>query len=139
MSALAKGLYDGLRGESTITADLPAYEGGFSIFNTSPIPPDAPWPMIVFTVAQGWENFDTKTTTGHEIFIDIGVFDEASGSTVIIDRLAEAVRDFLHRNLTALTIAGFNLRIISATGPISNDVEKVYGRMVSLRLVIEEI
>jgi len=136
MSALTAALYDLLAGDATLTALLSTYGSAPAIFTTDPAPGDAALPYIVSAgeVSQG--PFDTKTTRGRDILRDVRCYASASGSAVTVEAIAERVRALLHRQ--ELTIAGFTWIWASCSGPIGADETDAYGRIISVRFVMEE-
>jgi len=136
MSALTAAIYDCLAGDATLTALLSTYGVTPAIFTTDPAPGDAELPYIVTAGEVSQAPFDTKTTLGRTIVRDVRCYASASGSGITVEAIAERVRALLHRQ--ALTIAGFAWIWAECSGPIVADEPDAYGRIVSVRLTVEE-
>jgi len=81
-------------------------------------------------------SWDTKTTEGREIFRDVRFYTEANGSAVTVEALAERARELLHRQ--ALSVDGFSVIVAECSGPVKADEPDAYGRIVTVRLLMEE-
>jgi len=134
---LTKALYDTLSADGTLTAMLADYHGGPAIFTTDPPPGDAVLPYIVTAGAVAAEPVDTKTTQGRTITRDIRCYSAASGSAAAVEQIAERVRALLHRQ--ALEIDGFVWIWAECSGPIAADEQDAYGRIVTVRMTIEQL
>lgn len=138
MGALSQAFYDRLRGDGTLTAMLATYEGAPAVFTTDPAPPDAVLPYIVTAGEFAIEPFDTKTLEGRTVYRDIRCYAAEDGSATLIEDIAERVRALFHRY--ALPVAGFSTVLCNVSGPTvaPDDDETVTGRLVSVRLVLQE-
>ena len=136
MSALTAALYALLAGDATLTALLSTYGSAPAIFTTDPAPGDAELPYIVTAGAVSQSPFDTKTTRGRDVVRDVRCYASASGSAIVVEAIAERVRALLHRQ--ELAIDGFSWVWASCSGPIGADEPDAYGRIVSVRLTVEE-
>jgi len=136
MSTLSEALYDLLAGDATLTALLSTYGSAPAVFTTDPAPGDAELPYIVTAGEVSQAPFDTKTTLGRTIVRDVRCYASASGSAVTVEAIAERVRALLHRQ--ELAIDGFAWIWAACSGPIGADEPDAYGRIVSVRLTVEE-
>lgn len=136
MSAITQGIYDALAADGTLTGLLNTYQGAPAIFTTDPAPGDAELPYIVTAGEIAQEAFDTKTTRGRTVTRDVRCYSAASGSAAVVEAIAERVRAILHRQ--ALTIDGFMWVWSECSGPQVTDEQDSYGRIVTVRMVIEE-
>lgn len=138
MGALSQAFYDRLTGDATLTGLLATYEGGPAVFTIDPAPPDAQLPFIVTAGEFAQAPFDTKTLYGRTAFRDIRCYASEVGSAVLIDDIAERVRALFHRY--PLPVAGFATVLCEASGPTvaPDDDETVTGRIVSVRIVLQE-
>lgn len=132
---IRKAVYSALSTDATLTALLGTYEGSAAIFTTDPAPGDAPMPLIVATTVPARQPFDTKTTLGMQVWLDVRVYAEATGSAALIDQIAERVYDLLHRQ--TLTFDNRTWILSECTGPISVDESDAYGRIITLRVIAE--
>lgn len=136
MSVLTAALYDVLAGDVTLTDLLSTYDGAPAIFTTDPAPGDATLPYIVSAGEIAQTPFDTKTTRGRIVTRDIRCYTAASGSAVTVETIAERVRVLLHR--VEITIADHEWIMAECSGPMTADEQDAYGRIVTVRMTIEE-
>lgn len=135
MSALTAAIYDRLAGDTELASMLAIYRGEPAVFTVDPAPGDAVLPFIVsagHAVDTAW---DTKTTQGREIWRDVRCYAPADGSATLIESIAERVRALLHRQ--ALAVDGFGVWLTECSGPIASDDTEAYGRIVTVRLVMQ--
>ena len=137
MSILTQAIYDALSADATLIALLAEYRGEPAIFTTDPPPGDATLPYIVTAAEITQAPFDTKTTRGREAWRDVRCYAEADGSAVTVEEIAERVRTLLHRQ--ALVVTGFVWFLAECTGPVVADERDAYGRIVTVRTMVEEI
>ena len=137
MGAITEAIYDVLAGDATLTALLATYGGEPAIFTTDPAPGDAELPYIVSAGEVAHSPFDTKTTRGRVAMRDVRCYTDATGSAVVVETIAERVRALLHRQ--TLAISDFECVIADCSGPVAADGPDAYGRIVSVRLTIEEV
>lgn len=140
MGALSQAFYDRMANDATLTSGsgLATYGLAPAIFTRDPVPQDATLPYILMDGETLHDPFDTKTTLGHDLTRDIRVFAEATGSTEVVETLAERIRQLFHRY--ALPVTGFTKTLLAeAFGPIELPSDgTVYGREISVRLVLME-
>lgn len=137
MSVITAAIYDRLAGDATLAGLLSAYGGEPAVFTTDPAPGDATLPYIVTAGEVTTTPFDSKTTLGREFRRDVRCYAAATGSAATVEAMAERVRALLHRQ--ALAIPGFVWILCECSGPISADERDAYGRIVSVRLLVEEL
>jgi hypothetical protein len=138
MEAVTRALYDRLSNDSELAGLLSTYGGEPAIFSVDPAPADAELPFVVSAGAFAQIPFDTKTGEGRQLWRDVRCYDEEKGSTLAIDAIAERIRTLLHRY--ALPVTGWGTLLADVTGPAmaADDNERVVGRIVTLRLVLQE-
>ena len=136
MSAVTEAIYDALAGDATLTALLTTYGGEPAIFTIDPAPGDAVLPYIVSAGEVAQTPWDTKTTRGWMAMRDLRCYTDVTGSAVLVEAIAERARVLLHRQ--TLTILGFVCVIADCSGPVAADGQDAYGRIVSVRLTMEE-
>jgi hypothetical protein len=137
MSAITEAIYDVLAGDGTLTAMLAVYGGEPAIFTTDPAPGDAMLPYVVSAGEVAQSPFDTKTTRGRTIVRDLRCYTDVTGSAVLVEAIAERVRALLHRQ--SFAISDFEWIMADCSGPVAADGQDAYGRIVSIRLTIEEV
>jgi hypothetical protein len=131
-----EAIYDELVADSTLTALLSTYESLPAIFTVDPAPGDADLPYIVISPITDQAPFDTKTSQGRIVRVDVRCYTEATGSAVDIEAISERVRALLHR--VSLTIDDHAWLWSLCFGPISADEEDAYGRIVTVVITADE-
>ena len=126
-----------MAGDATLAGMLASYEGAPAIFTTDPVPGDATLPYIVSAGEVVGAPFDTKTTRGRTVWRDVACYTEATGSAVEVELMAERVRALFHRQ--HISITDFEWIWGECSGPIVADELDAYGRIVTVRLTIEEV
>ena len=134
---LTAAIYDRMAGDAALTALVASYGAGPAVFTTDPAPGDAELPYIVSAGEVAQSASDTKTTRGRQVWRDVRCYAPAIGSAETVEAIAERVRALFHRH--ALEVDGFETWVAEAGGPIAADEDDAYGRIVSLRLVLQEV
>jgi len=134
---ITQTFYDRMVNDATLAVMLADYRGTPAVFTTDPAPGDAVLPYIVSAGQPVDTPFDTKITRGRSLSRDVRCYAAADGSAALIEQIAERVRALFHRQ--ALVIAGFVWIWAECSGPIVADEQDAYGRIVSVRLTIEEV
>lgn len=137
MSVLTQAIYDVLVGDGTLAGLLASYGGQPAVFTTDPAPGDADLPYVVSAGEVSQAAADTKNSLGRELRRDVRCYAAADGSAVDVEAIAERVRTLLHRQ--ALVIAGFVWVYAECSGPIVADEADAYGRIVGVRMRVEEL
>lgn len=137
MSILTKAIHDLLAADVTLTDMLALYEALPAIFTIDPVPGDAVLPYIVTSGEISQVPFDTKLSQGRNLIRDVRCYTPDSGSSVLIESIAERVYFLLHRK--EISISGFQWLISNCTGPIVANEQDVYGRIISLNLIAQAI
>jgi len=137
MSILTGAIYDELAGDATLAGLLATYDGGPAIFTADPAPGAAVKPYLVTAgeVSQG--PCDPKNSRGRELRRDVRCYDEATGGAARVEAIAERVRALLHRR--PLVIPGFVWLLGECSGPFVADEPGAYARIVTVRLIVEEL
>lgn len=136
MSILTGAIYDVLAGDAALVAMLASYQGQPAIFTTDPGPGDANMPYIVTAGEVAQSPFDTKTTRGRVATRDVRCYTAASGSAATVEAIAEWVRALLHR--VEMAISNHEWIMAECSGPIVADEQDAYGRIVSVRMTVQE-
>jgi hypothetical protein len=136
MAEITKALYDRLKDDATLQGLLSSYDGEAAVFSTDPIPEDAVLPYVTITDL-ATSPFDSKTTLGLDLSYDIGCYTTDDGSAVDVEDIKVRVRELLHRHV--LTIANYTTIIADVSGMLQADEDGVFGRIVTIRLVVEEV
>lgn len=136
MSVLTSAIYDVLAGDGTLPTLLATYGGEPAVFTTEPAPGDATLPYIITAGEIATEPFDTKTTLGRIATRDIRCYTAASGSAMVVESIAERVRELLHRQ--EIAVSDHTWVWTECSGPIAADEQDAYGRIVTVRMTVEE-
>jgi len=133
----AKAVYDTLTGDATLKTLVATYKTKPAVFTIDPAPGDAVLPYIVATTVPVANPFDSKTSRGRSVWVDVRCYAAANGSSLAVEAIAERVRLLLHR--APLLIADHIWLWSECSGPISADEEKAYARIVTVKIVAEEL
>ena len=137
MSILSGAIYDVLVADATLIGLVSSYGGQAAVFTIDPAPGDAELPYIVTAGEVSQAPADTKNSLGRELRRDVRCYAAANGSAVTVEAIAERVRALLHRQ--SMEITGFVWIWAECSGPIVADEEDAYGRIVSVRMRVEEL
>jgi len=137
MNAVTQALYDRLAGDGILSGMLATYEGQPAVFTIDPAPGDASLPYIVSAGDAAHAAWDTKTGLGRRIWRDVRCYAAADGDAMLIEEIAERVRRLLHRR--PLAVAGYAGIVAECSGPIKADEQDAYGRIVTIRMMLEEV
>jgi len=137
MSILTQALYDRLSMDPALAGLLATYRGGPAVFTTDPAPGDAGMPLVVTAGEVTQTPWDTKSTRGRQIYRDVRCYTDADGSAVLVEAMAERVQALLHRY--ELSIAGYNVIVAEVSGPTVADEQNAYGRILSVRFLVEKL
>ena len=139
MGALTAAFHQRLAGDPTLATLLATYNGRPAVFTSDPAPADAELPFVVSAGEVAQEPADTKTTRGRTIYRDVRCYAAETGSAAQIEAIAERVRALFHRY--PLAVAGYGIVVAVASGPIPapDDDDTTTGRVVTVRLTMQEI
>lgn len=128
---LTAAVHARLAGDATLAAMLAKYDGAPAVFTTDPPPDDAALPYIVVPGDLAQNPFDTKDLRGREIYRDVRCYTPATGSSKLVDDIAERTRFLLHRH--RLVVDGVPVMLARVTGPRAAAAEEQsYGRLLTL-------
>lgn len=134
---ITAAVHDRMANDAALVALLATYQGEPAVFTTDPAPGDATLPYIVSAGDSVNAAFDTKTSRGNQVWRNIRCYDHAGGSAVRVEAMAERVCELFHRQ--ALAVPGFVWIWAECAGPMAADEQDAYGRIVTLKLTIEEV
>jgi hypothetical protein len=135
---LAAPLIAALLGDAAITSQLAAYKGAYPVFNRRPVPVGAPYPMIVVSpdiVVSDQDGIDDFRPIQDRDIAVYGLNSDAAKYRTVED-LAYAVRELFHSVRTAITVPGWHVININASGPVPapTDDDQTIARLVTLRV-----
>lgn len=131
---ITQAIYEKLANDPTLVSMLSSYGGSPAIFTVDPAPEDAEYPYIVTAGSPVQVPYDTKTSTGRQIWRDVRCYDAKSGSAETVEGIAERVRALLHRQ--ELSSLNFVTIWAECEGPTVADDGESYGRIVTLKFTV---
>lgn len=138
MSAITQVVYDLLRNDAALVALLATYRRIPAVFTAAP-PDSAEMPYVVTTGDVSNTPIETKDGFRREIIRDIRCYADALGDVAPIEAIADRVLKLFHKSTSISIVAPITSIVLStASGPIVADEEDAYGRIVTVRLIIEE-
>lgn len=131
---ITKAIYQKLVEDEEMVQMLGQYGDQPAVFSTYPVPEGTGEPYAMISGPVTDVPFDTKTSIGREVTVDIRFYDAQTGSSQWIDAVAQRARDVLHR--APLIVEGYRWVLSAAMGPIAADDENAQGRLLSIRAII---
>jgi hypothetical protein len=135
---LSEPIRTALIGATDITTNLPTYLGSYPVFTRRPAPEDADYPMII--VSPDIAKSDQDGLNDQRPIITRDVVAYGQNDTVakydVVELLGRAIHDLFHRRWNAITVSGWKVVQIIASGPIPAPVDddQTVARLVSLRI-----
>jgi len=137
MSILTESFYEKLVNDVILTDMISLYEETPAVFTTDPAPGAAELPYIV-TAGEITQNpKDSKNCLGRDIFRDIRLYTAKTGSSILIEAMAERARALFHRQ--PLSIDGYEWVLSNCFGPVVADEEDVYGRVLTVNVFVDKL
>lgn len=143
MSAFTQAFYSRMVGDATLTAMLGTFGGAASVFTKTPLPAgmsledNGPYILTTGQATDTPGDADTKNSRGRDIIRDIKCYTDLDRSPADVDAIAERVLFLFHKQ--SFTVTGFSIIVSAAEGPIEADEDDAFGRIVSVRLMMEEV
>lgn len=135
---LAASIRNAIIGQSAIVAQLSAYAGGYPVFTRRPVPDGAPYPMVVVSPDVTATDLDGINDYRPVQIRDVAVYghNDLPASYRQVETIARAVRELFHRQQDSMTVSGWTVTQIVASGPRAAPVddEKTVGRVVELTI-----
>lgn len=135
---LAAPLRTAIVGATAITSLLTAYKNSFPVFTRRPAPTDAPPIIIMISPDIAKTDEDGLSDERPVILRDVSVFGPNNDAEPYrdVETIAGHVFDLFHRNRNAITVPGWHVVAITATGPIPapTDDDQTVARLVTLRI-----
>lgn len=138
---LAGPLRDALIANGDITALLGTWEGEASIHTRRPVPDGAGYPMGIVNPDVSIGDRDWLTSRRPIVTRDIVWYGQQPGQYRDVEALGYLTRDLFHRKRFSITVPGFHVMQIIASGPhvAPTDDEKTVARAVSLSIHLEAL
>lgn len=137
-SVVTKAIYERLSRDEILKRMISTYKGKPSIFTIEPIPENASLPYIVISGHVFDEPFDSQTTRGRRIRENVFCFTKADGSMLNVEKIAERVRELLHRKEKEIEVEGYQTVLVRCTGPNSIFLDGVYGMVINVEFYIDK-
>lgn len=131
---LSAAIHARLAGDVAMAAMLSTYQGEPAVIvgDEGTIPEGVVAPFVVVHGSDQDLPNDTKDRDGREILRPVRCYDDATGSTLLVEAIAERVRELLHRQPEGLLPGAY---IAECEGPtVAPTDTSFYGRQVLLRL-----
>jgi len=135
MSVFTQAIYNKLVEDPILVSMVNLYNNQPAIFTIEPVPGDAELPYIVVSGPVSDVPFDTKTTIGREMLVDIRCYTKNQGSKVLVENMAERVRELFHRQY--IPVSGYQNIITECRGPIFIPEDVALGMVVTVRFIFE--
>lgn len=126
-----------LVGAAAITAELPVYLGSYPVFTRVPVPDDAPYPMVVVSAQLQAGEEDGVADQRPLLDRDVMVYgrNDTAAHFRQVETIARAVHALFHRQKRSITVSGWHVADLTATGPAPAPVDdaQTVGRRVTVR------
>jgi hypothetical protein len=133
---MSQSIRASLLGDSFVSANLPSYLGSLTVFTRRPVPPDAPYPMIVVDPDKADVDIGGLNFNQLRILADINVYGDNSTSANyrLTEQLGYAAFDLFHRNRFSVQVQGWQTARVWCNGPVQipSDDDMRVGRLISL-------
>ena len=131
MSVFTQAIYNRLVSDLSLISRLASYKGQPAVFTIDPVPANAVLPYVVVSGPTSDVPFDTKTTEGREMLVDVRCYTDDNGSKALVEDIAERVRELFHRQ--KINVTGYDNLITVCNGPIFMTEDGAYGMIVTIR------
>ena len=134
---LAQSLRNSLLANQTLASMLPIYLDSPTIFTRRPVPPDAPYPMIVVSPDIAKTDTDGLADLRPIITRDVTVYgsNDTSDNYRDVEEMAYIIFSMFHRNPMSLFVdTGWNITSVQCQGPrpAPTDDEQTIARAVTV-------
>lgn len=132
---LATAAWSRMAGDPVLSADLSSYhdEPAVIVTDDGSLPEDVSTPFVAVLGVIVDEPNDCKSGEGRDQSLMIRVFDEADGSTLQVEAIAERVRSLFHRQPLGLASGAY---LVECSGPFVTPTDSsLYGRQIEVRVV----
>ena len=133
MIDLARAIIDDLRGDVTLGAKLGTFMGHPAVFGASPVPENTGKPFILTTSVSDTV-IPVKDSVIREVHQDVAIWDTEDGGSANVEYIAEYLREKLR---APFTVPDWNVSVQSVDGPRIADSEDLYGRVLTVRTVLD--
>ena len=129
-------IYAAITAASAITTELGSYNGAAAVFTRRPVPDDAPTPMVAIGPMVTRSEDDLVTAFRPSVVVDLLVAGDQKTEYRLVERVAELIYGLFHRQPDAITVDGYSVTQIRATGPSPSpaDGDSKVARRVTLTI-----
>ena len=141
MRDVTKSIYRFLQADSNLNDLLGSYSGSTAIFTSTPVPESTGVPFVVVSGSVSDVDNGTKNSQMRTVRTNVTVFSNEDGNVDKIEEIGEHLRDILGNKINTeakLNIRHWHAAVVGTFGPIVNDVEDLYGRMVTVELLLHQ-
>lgn len=135
---LAQPIRDALLANAALVALLDSYKGSFPVFTRRPAPAEVPYPIIMVSPDISINDQDGVNDFRPIQVRDVTVFglNDAAENYRNVQEMGYMVRTMFHSERLSITVPGWSVIDISASGPIPapTDDDKTIARLVSLTI-----
>lgn len=132
--SLPTALYQRLAADATLTGLLAQYRSlpAIVVGDLDTLPEDIVPPFVIIDAAEFNEPNDTKQDDGREVAQPIRCYTDATGSTLLVEQIAERIRFLLHRKPAGLLPGAWRAE---CSGPVIAPTDtSFYGREITARV-----
>ena len=102
---------------TAVTAKLGTFQGAPSVHTRRPVPVDAGYPMVTIGPIIARSDEDGINTFRPVVIIDINVYGEAAAHYRDVEAVADMIYATFHRQRGAVSVTGYSVTQITASGP----------------------
>ena len=139
MIALEAAIHTALVDDVELRSLIGTYKGAPAVF-TQPLPQDAKkgLPYVIISGVIADNDFDTSTTRGREIGLNLRCYSQISTDSTDIENIAERLRKIFHR--VKVPVGGYKTLDVTVSGPINAPTSSpdLLGRVLALTFTLEE-
>lgn len=137
---LAPAIYAAIAGEPTITGLLGEDNTNPAIYTIRPVPDGAPYPQIIVNPDVAITDFDALNSDRPRVIKDVVVYGNQPDDYRTVETVGYLLRDLFHRQRFSISNAGYNVVLITVTGPsvAPVDDDHLVGRVVTLNIMLEK-
>lgn len=143
INALVAWMYDRMVEDDSLDAILARsaiVPAAAAVYSSFPVPAGAEMPYVVISGPVTDEPLDTFDAEYRTPEVDVHVYDSrpaaGGGSVARVNTAAERIRALFHRSAFEADIAGVRALVIQCSGPVVNDGDHAYGRVVTARSLL---
>ena len=141
MRDVTRSIYRFLQADGDLPGLLGSYGDAPSVFTSIPVPETAGNPFVTVSGSISDTDEGTKNSQIRRVTVVVGAYADADGNVDKIEEIGEHLRNILGNKINTeakLNIRHWHAAVVGTFGPIVNDVEDLYGRMVTVELLLHQ-